>query len=147
MHLGIDVFWLALPPAHLDLARVRPEYYTWASVVEADGLDWFTVHPGPILDPGHACPSPRDQGLPGRRHESDRRRRDLEARVAGGRSAHIRRLSGLDGIPAGTTPSVLVKAHLAASDGRHQNAAQSLPARGQARVQAQVSHARFGDPA
>ena len=38
------------PPEQLDLARVRPEYYTWASEVEADGLDWFTVHPGPILD-------------------------------------------------------------------------------------------------
>ncbi|MFV3492666.1 phosphotransferase-like protein [Mycobacterium tuberculosis] len=33
-----------------DLARVRPEYYTWDSAVEADGLEWFTVHPGPILD-------------------------------------------------------------------------------------------------
>jgi chloramphenicol 3-O phosphotransferase len=50
MHLGIDVFWLALPPKQLDLARVRPDYYSWDSVVEADGLDWFTVHPGPILD-------------------------------------------------------------------------------------------------
>jgi len=29
---------------------VRPEYYSWDSVVESDGLDWFTVHPGPILD-------------------------------------------------------------------------------------------------
>lgn len=29
---------------------MRPEYYTWDSAVEADGLEWFTVHPGPILD-------------------------------------------------------------------------------------------------
>ncbi|MCV6987127.1 hypothetical protein H7H78_17425 [Mycobacterium shinjukuense] len=50
MHIGIDLFWFALPPEQLDLARVRPEYYTWESVVEADGLEWFTVHPGPLLD-------------------------------------------------------------------------------------------------
>lgn len=50
MHIGIDLFWFALPPEQLDLARVRPEYYTWDSAVEADGLEWFTVHPGPILD-------------------------------------------------------------------------------------------------
>jgi chloramphenicol 3-O phosphotransferase len=50
MHLGIDLFWFALPPEQLDLARVRPEYYTWDSVVEADGREWFTIHPGPLLD-------------------------------------------------------------------------------------------------
>ncbi|MHA7650586.1 phosphotransferase-like protein [Mycobacterium sp. ML4] len=50
MHLGIDVFWLALPPRQLDLARVHPEYYTWDSALEDDGLEYFTVHPGPMLD-------------------------------------------------------------------------------------------------
>lgn len=50
IHLGIDVFWLALPPEQLDLARVRPEYYTWDSAPEDDGLEYFTVHPGPLLD-------------------------------------------------------------------------------------------------
>ncbi|KAA1248775.1 hypothetical protein F0Q45_18830 [Mycobacterium simiae] len=50
MHLGIDLFWMAQPPEQLDLARVRPEYYTWDSVVDDDGLEWFTVHPGPLLD-------------------------------------------------------------------------------------------------
>lgn len=50
LHLGIDVFWLALPPEQLDLARVRPEYYTWDSALEDDGLEYFTVHPGPLLD-------------------------------------------------------------------------------------------------
>jgi chloramphenicol 3-O phosphotransferase len=49
IHLGIDVFWFALPPAQLDLTRVRPEYYTWHSAVEEDGLEYFTVHPGPLL--------------------------------------------------------------------------------------------------
>ncbi|EPZ65721.1 hypothetical protein TBKG_03601 [Mycobacterium tuberculosis '98-R604 INH-RIF-EM'] len=78
MHIGIDLFWFALPPEQLDLARVRPEYYTWDSAVEADGLEWFTVHPGPILDLGHAFPLPRHQGIPGQRNERHRRRRDLD---------------------------------------------------------------------
>ncbi|AXN44022.1 Chloramphenicol 3-O phosphotransferase [Mycobacterium marinum] len=68
MHLGIDVFWKALPPKQLDLARVWPQYYTWESVVEADGLDWFTVHPGPILDQAmharyHAIRAYLDNGM------------------------------------------------------------------------------------
>ncbi|OSC36598.1 phosphotransferase-like protein [Mycobacterium decipiens] len=68
MHLGIDAFWLALPPKQLDLARVRPEYYTWECVVEADGLEWFTVHPGPLLDRAmharyHAIRSYLDNGM------------------------------------------------------------------------------------
>ncbi len=50
MLLGIDLFWCALPPAQLDLERVRPEYYTWGSEVEADGREWFTVYPGTVLD-------------------------------------------------------------------------------------------------
>jgi chloramphenicol 3-O phosphotransferase len=50
MHLGIDLFWCAIPPGQLDLERVRPEYYTWDAVIEADGREWFTVHPGPLLD-------------------------------------------------------------------------------------------------
>lgn len=50
MHLGIDLFWCAIPPGQLDLERVRPEYYTWDAVVEADGREWFTAHPGPLLD-------------------------------------------------------------------------------------------------
>jgi chloramphenicol 3-O phosphotransferase len=50
MLIGIDLFWLALPSVQLDLERVRPEYYTWDSVVDADGRDWFTIHPGPLLD-------------------------------------------------------------------------------------------------
>ncbi|BBA87664.1 hypothetical protein MPSD_20970 [Mycobacterium pseudoshottsii JCM 15466] len=68
MHLGIDVFWKALPPKQHDLARVWPQYYTWESVVEADGLDWFTVHPGPILDQAmharyHAIRAYLDNGM------------------------------------------------------------------------------------
>lgn len=68
MHLGIDLFWFALPPAQLDLDRVRPEYYTWDCVVEDDGLDWFTVHPGPLLDQAmharyHAIRAYLDNGM------------------------------------------------------------------------------------
>ena len=47
--LGIDVFWMALPPRQLDLARVEPKYYSWDVTVE-DGLEYFKVTPGPILD-------------------------------------------------------------------------------------------------
>lgn len=78
MHIGIDLFWFALPPEQLDLARVRPEYYTWDSAVEADGLEWFTVHPGPILDLAMHSRLPRHQGIPGQRNERHRRRRDLD---------------------------------------------------------------------
>jgi len=49
MHLGIDVFWYGIPQSQLDLAQVRPEYYTW-DVVEADGLPWLSLTPGPLLD-------------------------------------------------------------------------------------------------
>nr|WP_234712962.1 hypothetical protein [Mycolicibacterium komanii]CRL76981.1 putative O-phosphotransferase [Mycolicibacterium komanii] len=49
MHLGIDMFWCALPQSQLDLGRVRPEYYTSAVTVGADGLDYLDVTPGPLL--------------------------------------------------------------------------------------------------
>jgi chloramphenicol 3-O phosphotransferase len=50
MHLGIDVFWGALPQSQLDLERARPEYYTWDVTVDPDGLEWLSVTPGPLLD-------------------------------------------------------------------------------------------------
>jgi chloramphenicol 3-O phosphotransferase len=50
MHLGIDVFWGALPQSQLDLQRARPEYYTWDITVDADRLEWLSVTPGPLLD-------------------------------------------------------------------------------------------------
>jgi chloramphenicol 3-O phosphotransferase len=50
MHLGIDMFWYAIPQSQLDLQQVRPEYYTWDIIVDADGLEWLSVTPGPILD-------------------------------------------------------------------------------------------------
>jgi chloramphenicol 3-O phosphotransferase len=50
MHLGIDMFWYAIPQSQLDLQQVRPEYYTWDITVDADGLEWLSVTPGPLLD-------------------------------------------------------------------------------------------------
>jgi chloramphenicol 3-O phosphotransferase len=50
MLLGIDLFWGAPPPDQLNLHHVRPEYYTWDSVIEEDGLEYFTIRPGAYLD-------------------------------------------------------------------------------------------------
>ncbi|MGH7865205.1 MAG: phosphotransferase-like protein, partial [Candidatus Binataceae bacterium] len=47
--LGIDAFWSSLPPKQLDLNRVEPHYYSWDIKIE-DGLEYFTITPGPILD-------------------------------------------------------------------------------------------------
>ena len=50
MHLGIDSFWGALPLSQFDLQQVRPEYYSSDVTVDADGLPWLSVTPGPLLD-------------------------------------------------------------------------------------------------
>jgi chloramphenicol 3-O phosphotransferase len=34
----------------LNLSHVRPEYYAWRSDAGPDGLDYFVIEPGPILD-------------------------------------------------------------------------------------------------
>jgi chloramphenicol 3-O phosphotransferase len=47
--LGIDAFWFTLPPRQLDLDRAEPDYYSWDVTIE-DGLEYFKVTPGPILD-------------------------------------------------------------------------------------------------
>jgi len=47
--LGIDTFWLSLPPKQLDLNRVEPQYYSWDTTTE-EGLEYFRITPGPILD-------------------------------------------------------------------------------------------------
>lgn len=31
MLIGIDLFWLALPPKQLDLSQVEPQYYSYLS--------------------------------------------------------------------------------------------------------------------
>ena len=50
MHLGIDMFWFAIPPSQTDMQQVRPEYHTWDAVVEDDGLQWLSLTPGPLLN-------------------------------------------------------------------------------------------------
>jgi chloramphenicol 3-O phosphotransferase len=47
--LGIDVFWMALPPRQLDLDAVEPAYYSWHMEIY-DHRKHFVVVPGPILD-------------------------------------------------------------------------------------------------
>ena len=47
--LGIDAFWLSLPPKQLDVRRVEAEFYT-TETYEDNGLPYFIVHPGPLLD-------------------------------------------------------------------------------------------------
>jgi len=49
LHLGIDLFWYAIPQSQLDMQQVRPEYHTWDVAVEADGREWFSLDPGPLL--------------------------------------------------------------------------------------------------
>jgi chloramphenicol 3-O phosphotransferase len=50
MHLGIDMFWYAIPQSQIDLEQVRPEYYTWDVTVDADGVESLSVTPGPLLE-------------------------------------------------------------------------------------------------
>ena len=47
MLLGIDIFWLALPPKQLNLSHVDPEFYTWSDQTESDGREYFQIQPGP----------------------------------------------------------------------------------------------------
>ncbi len=47
--MGIDMFWMTMPPKELDLDRVAPEYYTWVEE-RADDQSYLRIIPGPILD-------------------------------------------------------------------------------------------------
>ena len=47
--LGIDVFWMALPPKELDLDRVAADYYSWHMETHQHKKH-FVIEPGPILD-------------------------------------------------------------------------------------------------
>lgn len=49
MLLGIDAFWLALPPQQLDLETVSPECFRW-QYEHIGGKEYFRVIPGPLLD-------------------------------------------------------------------------------------------------
>lgn len=53
--LGIDVFWLSLPPKQLDLDRVDPEYYSWRYEKESEDEEYFRIIPGPLLNENMAA--------------------------------------------------------------------------------------------
>jgi chloramphenicol 3-O phosphotransferase len=50
LHLGIDMFWYAIPPSQVDPHQMRPEYQTWEVAVDADGREWWSLTVGPVLD-------------------------------------------------------------------------------------------------
>ena len=41
---------IAIPQSQLDMQQVRPEYHTWDVVIDADGREWFSLTPGPLLE-------------------------------------------------------------------------------------------------
>jgi chloramphenicol 3-O phosphotransferase len=47
--LGIDAFYRAIPPSQKNHDRVDPVWYSTQSTIE-DGLEYFRLIPGPILD-------------------------------------------------------------------------------------------------
>jgi chloramphenicol 3-O phosphotransferase len=49
LHIGIDVFWMTMPPKQIDLTRVDPDFYTWTEE-EIDGRPFLKIVPGPQLD-------------------------------------------------------------------------------------------------
>jgi hypothetical protein len=49
MLLGIDTFWLALPPEQHHLSHVRPEYYPRRSEAGPDGLEVDTTNTPPNI--------------------------------------------------------------------------------------------------
>lgn len=49
VHLGIDRFWLAMPPKQLLLDQVEPRYYTAETYFEGN-KPYFHITPGPELD-------------------------------------------------------------------------------------------------
>ncbi len=47
--LGIDHFWLAIPPKHCDLVTVEPKYFL-SKTYHKDAKPYFHITPGPCLD-------------------------------------------------------------------------------------------------
>ncbi|MHB8384282.1 MAG: phosphotransferase-like protein [Candidatus Binataceae bacterium] len=47
--IGIDAFYRSLPPKEKDHRAVDPQYYTVRTITE-DGLDYFELVPGPLMD-------------------------------------------------------------------------------------------------
>lgn len=48
--LGIDMFWFTMPPKEIDLERVSPKFYEWCSETTPEGLPYFRILPGELLN-------------------------------------------------------------------------------------------------
>src|ERR1700733_9667071 len=49
LHMGIDVFWMTMPPKQIDLTTVDSDFYTWTEE-EIDDRPFLRILPGPQLD-------------------------------------------------------------------------------------------------
>jgi chloramphenicol 3-O phosphotransferase len=49
VRLGIDRFWLAIPPKELVLEKAHPDYYS-IKIFYKNDLPYFDIIPGPVLD-------------------------------------------------------------------------------------------------
>jgi chloramphenicol 3-O phosphotransferase len=49
LHIGIDVFWMTMPPKQIDLTTVDPDFYRWTEE-ELDNRPFLRILPGPQLD-------------------------------------------------------------------------------------------------
>lgn len=48
--LGIDLFWVTMPPQAIDLERVTPRYYEWCEEENGEGQRYYRILPGPLLN-------------------------------------------------------------------------------------------------
>lgn len=48
--LGIDVYWFTMPRKEIDLERCTPDFYTWCEEETPDGLKYFRILPGEMLN-------------------------------------------------------------------------------------------------
>ena len=48
--LGIDLFWFSMPQKEIDLERVSERYYSWCQEETAEGLKYFRILPGEMLN-------------------------------------------------------------------------------------------------
>lgn len=48
--LGIDMFWFTMPQKEIDLERATAQYYEWCQEETEEGLRYFRILPGPLLN-------------------------------------------------------------------------------------------------
>lgn len=48
--LGIDLFWFSMPQKEIDLERVTQRYYGWCQEETTEGLKYFRILPGKLLN-------------------------------------------------------------------------------------------------